>query len=242
MRDDLADRVNEQLDREERSRLASEVDEPSARDHVLALSSAALSSLPIAGPLLHHVISERIPTNRWRRIVELATKLEAGLGGLEARVDRDFVQSDEFADLVEEVLESASRRDSDGKREYYAAALANSLTVDRPDAEERERMLDVLDELRPAHLRLLAGVARTHDYPPGISGSSSMAPVVSAIVPGTPEEQWRMDWADLERLGVLPTFPSGMMTGEGTRNIAGRIPPFGQRFVAWIGAAEESDS
>lgn len=239
-RRELDRRVNEQLDREERDRFARDLDESSARDHVLALGSAALSTLPVAGPLLDHVIRERIPTNRWRRIVELARSLEDALGRVETRLDGDFVQTDELADLVEEVLESASRRGSDGKREYYAAALANSLTIERPDAGERERMLDVLDELRPAHLRLLAGIARTHDLPPGMKPQSSLRPVVSALVPSVPEEQWLMDWGDLERLGILPSFPSGMMTAEGTRNIAGRITPFGQRFVGWISADEEA--
>jgi hypothetical protein len=240
-RRELDRRVNEQLDREERERIAYELDESSPRDYLLGLGMAALGSLPVAGPLLTSVLNERIPRRRWERMVEFGRKLETAVGRVEVRLDREFVQTDEVADLVEEVLERTSRRDADGKRAYYAAALANSLTTNRPDMEERERMLDVLDQLRPAHLRLLAGVARTHGMPDGIPATTSMRIVVGALVDGVAEEQWLMDWADLERLGVFPQFPGGMMTEHGTENIAGRITPFGKRFVEWIGADVEGN-
>jgi hypothetical protein len=229
MTDHLERRTNQQTDRqehtirlgqEERSRIASELDESSTRDHVLVMSSAALDSLPIAGPLLSSVISERIPRRRWQRMIEFSEKVEEAMARIETQLDREFVQSDECADFVEEVLESTSRRDADGKRAYYATALANSISVDRPKADDRERMLDVLDQLRPAHLRLLADVARTHDLPPGT------------------EPAWEMDWSDLEGLGVLPPLGTDLTTQDERQNLAGRVTPFGRRLVAWIGAGD----
>lgn len=233
-------RANELLDREERDRLEAELDESAGRDYVVALGSAAVGAIPLVGQLLGTVISEHIPRRRQERMVEFARALNRAVARIEPRLDRDFVQTDDLSDLVEEVLERISRRESDGKRAYYAAALANTLTTDRPEADELERMLDVLDEVRPAHLRLLAAIARTHGHPPGLEGSMSIAPIVNAVLPNTPEEQWRMDWRELEQLGVLPSFPGGMMTAQGTRNLAARITDFGRRFLAWISMDEEA--
>jgi hypothetical protein len=70
-----------------------------------------------------------------------------------------------------DVVEPVVRRSADGKREFYAAAFANSVTEQRPEETERERMLGALGELRRTHLRLLATVAQTHDHPPWAIGA-----------------------------------------------------------------------
>jgi hypothetical protein len=42
------------------------------------------------------------------------------------RVDHDFVESDDFESLVEEVMEKANQRKEIDKRAYYAALLASA--------------------------------------------------------------------------------------------------------------------
>lgn len=238
-RDEIEDRANEQLDREERDRHAHELDEASGRDHVLALSELAVGFVPVAGPLLGYVISEHIPRRRSERMVEFARELNEAVSRIESRLDRDFVRTDEFADLTEEVLETVARRSAEGKRSFYAAALANTATLSRPGEDERERMLAALGELRPSHLRLLAIVVSTRSLPPG--STLSAGGIEHNIMPrleGVTKEQMRMDWDDLARLQILQSYPSGMMTRQGVEDLTTRLTPFGRDFVAWVSLAD----
>lgn len=160
-REEVREAADRELDREERDRLADELNDPDARDHVLALGEAAIDLVPGAGKLVGYVIREHIPRRRRERVVEFVRKLNDAVAKMENRLDRDFIQSDEFADLTEDVLESVARRAADGKRGLYAGALANTAAPSPPGEAERERMLDALEELRLSHLRLLAIVATT---------------------------------------------------------------------------------
>jgi hypothetical protein len=54
------------------------------------------------------------------------------------------------------VLDGVQQRRNEEKHRYYASALANSLVPERPDAVDREKMLEVLNELGGSHLRMIA--------------------------------------------------------------------------------------
>jgi hypothetical protein len=241
--DDIADRADRELDREERERLAGELDDSDARDHVLALGEAAVDLLPGAGALIGYVIREHIPKRRRQRMVEFVNKLNQAVAKMEARLDRDFVQGDEFADLTEDVLESIARRAADGKRGFYAAALVNTAGPSAPEEDERERMLDALGQLRPAHLRLLAIVASTRSLPEGSNLSAGgIEHNIMPRLPGVSQEQMRADWDDLERLKILASYPSGTMTRQGIEDLTVRMTDFGRRFVDWISLVDEMSS
>jgi hypothetical protein len=239
--DEIREAADRELDREERDRLAGELDDSDARDHVLALGEAAVDLVPGAGKLIGYVIREHIPRRRRQRVVEFVTKLNNAVAKMEDRLDRDFVQSDEFADLTEDVLESVARRAADGKRGFYAAALANTAAPSPPGEDERERMLDALKELRLSHLRLLAIVATTRSLPEG--SNLSAGGIEHNIMPrleGVSQEQMRADWADLARLGILDSYPSGTMSRQGIEDLTVRITDLGRRFVDWISLTGES--
>jgi hypothetical protein len=233
--EDIRKAADRHLDREERDRLADELDDASARDHVLALSEAAVSLVPGAGPLIGYVISEHIPRRRRERVVEFVRKVNDAVGRIEGRLDEDFVRTDEFADLTEDVLESVARRAADGKRGFYAAALTNSAAPSRPGEVERERMLDALGRVRLSHLSLLAIVATTRSLPEGSNlAAGGIEHNIMPRLPGVMQEQMRADWADMARLGILGDYPSGTMTRQGIENLTVRLTDFGRTFVAWI--------
>jgi len=240
-REEVREAADRELDREERDRLAEELDDSDARDHVLALGEAAIDLLPGAGKLIGYVIREHIPRRRRERVVEFVRKLNDAVTNMENRLDGDFIQSDEFADLTEDVLESVARRAAGGKRGFYAAALANTATPSPPGEAERERMLDALEELRLSHLRLLAVVATTRSLPEGSNlYAGGIEQNIMPRLEGVSEEQMRADWADLARLGVLGSYPSGTMSRQGIEDLAVRMTDFGGRFVDWISLTSES--
>lgn len=85
------------------------------------------------------------------------------------RVRKDVRSGDavHLAD-VEDVLDRVHTVRNEDKLAYWAALLAGSATIDRPQPSDRERVVDTLDSLRPEHLRLLHVIATTTEGPPNM--------------------------------------------------------------------------
>lgn len=235
-RNELDRRVDEQLDREERERLAGELEAPSVRDTTLALGEAAVQLFPGIGSAIGTLIGEYIPRRRQQRMAEFVRELNQALGAVQKRVEA-AVLTDSAAGLVEQVLERVVRADADGKRAYYAAAVANTLAAPDLAADQRERMMDALDALRPSHLRLLAVIAENPSPPASFNPMmGGIYNYLEQVLPGIPEDQIKMDWGDLASRNIADTYPSGIMTAQGLQETRGRLKDFGRLFIAWITA------
>lgn len=230
--------ADEQLDREERQRIAGELGDASARDYVVALGSAAVAYLPVAGPLLSSVITEAIPRRQQQRMIEFVRLLNSALGRLESRIDQEFVKSDEFADTLEQFLQSAGRARNMENRRFFAAALARSATNERPDQSERALLLDTLDAVRPLHLSVLAAVV-TDPQPPDRASeyfhvSTSAHAYLRQAVPDVPQDVSLRAWEDLARLGLLDSPRNVVVTEDSLEPPTGIILPLGRRFMEFI--------
>ena len=96
------------------------------------------------------------------RVVATFQGIERRLSQVGDRLDKDFVTTDEFFEMVEEGLERAARERDEDKRELYAAILANTARrgVDRrfyPTA------LKLLDALEPIHVDILRELLRRRE-------------------------------------------------------------------------------
>ena len=209
----------------------SVLDEPSLRDTNLAVGRALLELVPFAGGFIAEILGN-IPRQRELRQREFIRELAEALNDVQTDLDESFVRTDDFMDLAEDFFERTQSRREMEKIAYYAAALANAATPERPETAEMARMVDVLRELRPAHLRLLAVVATTTHGGP--DGAMSVDQVLAGVLPEEPIERIRMDWADLARLNVLQGYPSGVMSPGAANDLTTRLTPFGQRFHQFV--------
>jgi hypothetical protein len=238
-REELDRRVNDQLDREERERLARELEAADPRDTTLAIGSAVVQLVPGLGGAIGALINEYIPRRRQERMVEFVRELDKALGAVEHRVE-SAVLTDAVADVVEEVLERVVRAEADGKRAYYAAAVANTLAAPDLEADLRERMMDALDALRPSNLRLLALISENPPAPQDFNViAGGIYEYLKVVLPGISQDQVKMDWADLANLNIVDDYPSGVMTIQGITATRGRLKDFGRAFIAWITAPAE---
>lgn len=128
------------------------------------LSAWALSlgtGLPFgaATGVLHRYYGTRRQEIVQQRLREGAAALKARLDGLEERglLDLEFIESDEFAELADEVLEYIVRERSEDKRRRFAAVLSTAAAepTDRSWAGTAIRILDSLEEV---HVELLAAL------------------------------------------------------------------------------------
>ncbi len=155
-------------DRDDLERRSEELHETPLGDHAIAAGLAGLNAIPVLGGVIATFVSEYVPRQKQRRLVSFVQDLAEKLREEEDRIDREFVKSEEFAGLVEDVIDSAQQRRNVEKHRYYASLVAGSATHARPTEEERDRLLDALDRLRLPHLRLLHVIATTTEPPPGM--------------------------------------------------------------------------
>lgn len=206
-------------------------------DRLVTVAEAGATGLALMLPpaSLLALLLDKIETNRQRRQGELLTSTHNALERVKERIDNDFVRSDEFEGLVEEVIEKGSRRKELDKRDYYASLLASAAQPGRPDANDLDRMIDVLERLRPPHLWLLGALLRDYPSPPESYGMpSSFEQEFKRAVPGVDIDQVKRDWRELEATGLVAGYPSGTMTQDGARNFRSRVTEFGRRFHQFV--------
>jgi hypothetical protein len=230
----LDQRVDALLDRENRERLAHELDLPSAWDRAVAAVGIGSAILPSLAPAIGELLMHSLPSRRVARVDALLRELVVAVARVEARIDASLAQGDQFADLLEDVLVQAQFRQAEEKRAYYAAALANSLTPERPDAVDQEKMLAALEGLRASHMRMIA-VFMTTTLP------DSMLPlkgdmlhrVVHGSLEGMTHEQVNLHIVDLQTHGIFPLLASQSKPGD-PHELSTELTPFGRRFANWI--------
>jgi hypothetical protein len=176
----------------------------------------------------------RIRDGRGERDAQLRAEMGKAIDSLRSDIDSAFVETDEFEALTEEILEKGARRRELNKREYYAAAFANSALPSRPSEAERYRLIDTLERLREAHLWLLAALLRDYTWPDDSGSSSGFEQEFKKAVPEANMEAVKLDWRDLEAVGLLAGFPSGMMSSGGARNFRARVTELGKRFHQFV--------
>lgn len=211
--------------------------ETSRRDAALAIAATVVQAAPFVGGMIGQILSE-IPRDRQRRQEQFLRELAQAVEGLGEHLDAEFVRTEEFAVMTEEVIEKGSRRRELAKREYYAAALANTAIHARPPEVSRDRMIAVLEQLSLPHLRLLALIDQTVKSPReedlGAPIGGSVKQTLQELLPDVPIEVVKMEWEDLESQHLMQPYPAGMMSGGGAWNLRGHITDFGRQFLQFI--------
>jgi hypothetical protein len=206
---------------------------------VIAVGGAAATAGSVVAPPLSVLAGALMLAEhlRERRQVETRQSIEAALESVKDEIDRDFVRTEEFAALAEEVAEKATRRREMEKREFYAAVVANSATPSRPTEEQRFRFITTLERLSESQLRLLSLFAAT----PGRTsvGGMEYSGVQTEIIAVMPEAESRwdevmVDYRALEREGPLRGFPSGTMNASSASNLRSLLTDLGRQFHQFV--------
>jgi hypothetical protein len=209
---------------------ADELDDTSARDHALTVSIAGLSAVPVVGGVIATFVSEYVPRQKQQRLVALVQDLTREFVAQQDWIDQEYVRTKDFARMVEDVLDRAQAVRNEEKLGLWARLVAGAAQVDRPSRPETERMIETLDGIRPDQLPLLHVIATTNEPPPGLY----MGGVFSTIewkLPGTTQDEARRIWAELNRLDLVGSYPSGTMSAQGAGNLMAHMTPYGRSFV-----------
>ncbi len=201
-----------------------------------AAAVGAISTIPFVGPVLGELVGAFIPDVRFRRVERLVEELKSEVAQVSDRLDEDYVRREEFAILFEDALERATQARNDQKTSAFAAFMAHSMVVERPPLADRQRYLDILDELRPAHLRILAVLAAgsgPEPASPPFTVGQAAATALSAVLAQAEGADWH-DLEDLERRGLIrPIAEASLLIATNVRNA---LLPLGLAFVEFVAA------
>lgn len=235
-RDELDRQVDDILDREERDLTRHELDAANGWEHALrAYEIASPIMSPVVG-VMAEVFKTVVPRRKEQRRIDFLRQLDRAVSRLEKRLDVALGGREGFADLVEAVAERVDRRETEGKAQYYAAAVANALTPQAPSEVDQAAMIATLDALRPPHLRMLAVLRHGRINSEERPDLNALTPVLARRLPGMSTDQLEAHYADLQRHNLAPWLaqPAGAHAPSDPLALASQLTPFGRRFADWI--------
>jgi hypothetical protein len=228
---DRADLSGESPMSEHLDRRANELDELTMKDATRNALVAGSSGIPVVGPLVAILLDKYMPEQRARRLITFVQDLKERLDEVADEVDERFTRSPEFEGLVEEVLETVMHRRSEAKQRHYAGVIASSALKNRPDEDERFRLLDTLDRMRESHVRLLEYFARV-PYT-NLATFESLGAHISQEVQLQPDAL-RRDWEDLATWHLVKPESREPNEARTTRVPSAEITNYGRAFLRFV--------
>ena len=205
----------------------------------------------VIGSVLAQVFSGLASDRQIRRLHETVERLVEEVR-IHTGVHEEYVQSEDFEDLVDQALRQSAGERHQRKREMYARFIAGLATSEPAPYDERRQQLRTLDELQLRHIEPLAVLLFASDHEQAPSLSSDMQLEARLL------ERGGGDWmyANYEILDQLVAMGlarymtrqgklkirEGRRTGpeiEGGRLTAvPRITAYGKRFFLFVSAED----
>ena len=108
------------MTREDLTAGETDLESTPASDHAITIALAALQAIPGAGPLAA-LLEEYIPRKKQLRLVQFVQELGDRFTAEQERIDREFVRTEEFEGMAEQVMDRVQDRKNQEKLRYWAA-------------------------------------------------------------------------------------------------------------------------
>lgn len=207
------------------------------------VAAIALSAVPVAGGVLSGIATAVISKRQNRRLNEFLTTLAADLSELKDSVNADFVATEEFQDLAEDVFAKAADTRQKEKLEAFRRIFLNCVVSENANYDEAAEMAAVVDRWQPRHIVLLwiladpagADRARGDVVGPGGGLTTSISQILSKLVPTWDDEQIERTWQELYVARIHRTAGTKtMMTDKGIGQLENRLTEFGQKVAHYL--------
>lgn len=205
----------------------------------------AAGMVPIAGSPLAAAFQLAIGWKFGKRQADWLDGLAEAVDDLQRRTDasvtfEDLADNDAFMDAVVTATRAAHATHLEEKLDALRNGVLNTLGLDAPGLDEQARFFRLIEELTPAHLKMLrffASPARWFEEHGLEKGTYMMGGQATLLEQGIPEFSARRDWydllaGDLSRMQLCNPALHVVMSGDGmwsARNTA-----MGNRFLAFV--------
>lgn len=219
-----------------------------ADDTLAFASKAALSAIPIVGPLIAETLTYALDTRQAARQHEFNVLVAGALTDALGRLDKSFsiedvVDSDEFVAAVTRAQRVASETADLNKRRRLASAAVNGGAWAPFSTSEREQFTRLVSDFDELHVFLLHfyvdpkawldahELSSVYENIYMASGSAPLSAVLGAAGADW-EPPVKQAVADLSRSGLADVPLTTIMSADGV--IASRTSEKGRRFLAFL--------
>lgn len=168
--------------------------------------SAIASAAPFVGGPLATIAKSIAERRQNRRLSSFLEQVVEDMNRLETRLNEDFLSSEEFEDLAEEILSNAADTRQEEKLEAYRRIFLNALTAKDASYSGAARVIRFVRRWDPEHLVMLRLL---HDPLPFFEESGTAKEIVSGLgrkfddqlqkLTGWHKSMVERVWCDLER-------------------------------------------
>lgn len=210
-------------------------------EHIVNLFKAGASLDPVLGTIAS-LISDYLPKQREKKLVDFAVTIAEDLKRFKTRVNGEFITTDEFAFIFEKCFKGAVENYQTEKIQAFRAILVNSVTGSELSQNEKEFFLSLVDRLSVIHIRMLWFMAQPHQYLqarsiPTTNVQGSFSQFFPRVFPDASIEFIKLIIQDLYGYGFINTDKSifGTMTATGGFDLLGnRVTKTGDEFINFI--------
>jgi len=209
-----------------------------AAETVLNIFKAVLASAPFTGGITS-LITDYIPSSRFRRLEEFAQEVASDLKRVANKVEEADLQTDEFAFIFERAFRGAAEHYQREKLQAFRGILVNAAIRKGIRHEEKEYFLVLVNSLSVLHLRILRFMAEPRPYLAelGIDERSvrgGFSDMLGMVLPGVDAKIIESAFGDLYQMGLISTDKDifyTMTSAQGLPFLGDRVMPLGRRFI-----------
>lgn len=205
---------------------------------ILNIFKATLATAPFCGGIAS-LINDYIPSARFQRLEAFAQQIADDLLELSDRVNKSYIQTDDFAFLFEKSFRGVAENPQAEKINAFRGILINSAVRDDYSEEEKEYFITLVNAFSVLHIRILRFMAYPKRYlsDSGISENritGGFSAFFQVAIPGVSSSVIESAFGDLHQYGLINTDKTifhTMTSGQGLHLLGNRVSDFGHRFI-----------
>lgn len=217
--------------------------ESTSAEKVGEVVAITLNAIPAVGGVLAEIANAVISKRQNRRLNEFLTSLAEDLKNHQDRVNREFVKTEEFEDLAENIMSKAAETRQKEKLDALRYVFVNTVLSDRPNYDEASEITEMIDKWQPRHIILIQiladplGADQKMGNTVGKGGGliTSISAILRKLLPNWDDDQIERTWNDLYGAQIHRTSGTKtMMTDKGIHQLDNRLTDFGNKVAEYL--------
>jgi len=207
------------------------------------IAAIALNAVPVIGGILSDIANEFISNRQNRRLNEFLINLAEKLQDVSARINKEFIRTTDFQDLVEDIFAKASETRQQVKLEAFRNIFINTVLSDQPSYDEAAEIAALVHQWQPRHIILLkilsdpraADKEMRNVVGQGSGIATSISQILKKLLPEWDDDQIERTWQDLYDAKIHRTpGTKTMITDQGIGQLENRLTEYGHKVVSYL--------
>jgi hypothetical protein len=171
------------------------------------------------------------------RVNEVLEGLAANLRDFKSEVSENYVKTEDFEELLENVLRKAAEERNAEKRRQLRAFLVNQIKHPGRSYDDQKAVLRLLDDVEPEHMLILKALSQPPE--PDVF-QRSMGSIIGTLQTRVPDlsrqriEELVNRMNDLRIISLTPNRMHTTMTAHGAAELRNTISPLGQTLFSFV--------